>query len=109
MKIITNNAFICGALNEVEVLNCIKEKFGETFNLNETDVSLIKSHNGDESNILEIKGVEIEEKSSEYKAKGFFSQIIIDTEAFETLPYREYVYMSLSDFLKLDVLEDKKC
>lgn len=107
MKIITNNAFICGALNEIEVLNHIKEKFGKTFDLNETDVSLFKSHNGDESNILEING--IEENFSENEIKAFFSQIIIDTEAFKTLPYREYVYMSLSDFLKLDVLEDKEC
>lgn len=107
MKIITNNAFICGALNEVEVLNQIKEKYGEDFNLNETDVSLIKSHNGDESNILEIKG--IEKNFSEYEIKAFFSQIIIDMEAFKTLPYREYVYMSLSDFLKLNESEDKKC
>lgn len=109
MKIITNNAFICGALNEIEVLNCIKENFGKTFNPNETDVSLFKSHNGDESNILTIKGVEFEEKSSEYKAKGFFSQIITDTEAFKTLPYYEYVYMSLSNFLELDKSEDKEC
>lgn len=107
MKIITNNAFICGALNEVEVLNCIKEKFGKTFSLNETDVSLIKSHNGDESNILEIKG--IEKNFSDYEIKAFFSQIITDMEAFKMLPYREYVYMSLSDFLKLDKLEDKEC
>lgn len=107
MKIITNNAFVCGALNENEALNHIKEKFGETFNLNETDVSLIKSHNGDESDILEIKGVE--ENFSDYEIKAFFSQIIIDTEAFKMLPYREYVYMSLSDFLKLNELEDKKC
>lgn len=105
MKIITNNAFICGALNEIEVLNCIKEKFGKTFDPNETDVSLIKSHNGDESNILEIKG--IEQNFSEYEIKSFFSQIIIDTEAFKTLPYREHVYMSLSDFLKLNELENK--
>ena len=105
MKIITNNAFVCGVLNENEALNHIKENFGKTFDPIETDVSLFKSHSGDESNILEIKGVEIEEKSSEYKAKGFFSQIITDTEAFKTLPYREYVYMSLSDFLKLNVLE----
>ena len=107
MKIITNNAFICGALNENEVLNCIKGTYGEEFNLTETGVCLIKSHNGNESNILEIKG--IEQNFSEYEIKSFFSQIIIDTEAFKTLPYREYVYMSLSDFLKLDVLEDKEC
>ena len=105
MKIITNNAFVCGALNENEALNYIKENFGKTFNPNEADAFLFKSHNGDESNILEIKGVEIEEKSSEYKAKGFFSQIITDTEAFKTLPYYEYVYMSLSKFLKLNELE----
>lgn len=107
MKIITNNSLVCGALNEEDVLNLIKENFGKTFDPNETDVSLIKSHNGNESNILEIKG--IEQNFSEYEIKSFFSQIIIDTEAFKTLPYREYVYMSLSDFLKLDVLEDKEC
>lgn len=106
MKIITNNAFVCGALNENEALNHIKENFGKTFDPNETDVSLFKSHNGDESNILEIKGVEIEEKSSEYKTKAFFSQIIIDTEAFKMLPYHERVYMSLSKFLKLNELEN---
>lgn len=48
MKIITNNAFICGALNEIEVLNHIKEKFGKTFDPNETNVSLFKSHSGGE-------------------------------------------------------------
>ena len=107
MKIITNNAFVCGALNEIEVLNHIKENFGKTFDPNETDVSLFKSHNGDESNILEING--IEENFFEDEIKAFFSQIIIDTGAFKTLPYREHVYMSLSDFLKLNELEDKKC
>lgn len=107
MKVITNNAFVCGALDEEDVLNHIKEKFGKTFDLNETDVSLIKSHNGNESNILEIKG--IEQNFSEYEIKSFFSQIIIDTEAFKTLPYREYVYMSLSKFLKLNELEEEKC
>lgn len=105
MKIVTNDAIVCGVLNEEDVLNLIKENFGKTFDPNETDVSLFKSHVGDESNLLTIKGVEIEKKSSEYKAKGFFSQIITDTEAFKTLPYREYVYMSLSDFL--DELENK--
>lgn len=107
MKIITNNALVCGALDEEDVLNLIKENFGKTFDPNKTDVSLFKSHKGDESNILTIKGVEFEEKSSEYKAKGFFSQIITDTEAFKTLPYYEYVYMSLSIFLKLNELENK--
>mgnify|MGYP006895540940 CR=1 FL=1 len=107
MKIITNNALVCGALNEEDVLNLIKENFGKTFDPNETDVSLFKSHKGDESNILEIKGIEIEEKSSEYKTKAFFSQIIIDTEAFKTLPYHERIYMSLSKFLKLNELENK--
>lgn len=48
MKIITNNAFVCGALNENEALNHIKEKFGKTFNPNETYVYLIKSHSGGE-------------------------------------------------------------
>lgn len=107
MKIITNNAFVCGALNENEALNYIKENFGKTFDPNETDVSLFKSHNGDEKDILTIKGVEIEKKSSEYKTKMFFSQIIIDTEAFKTLPYYNHVYMSLSNFLKLNELENK--
>ena len=107
MKIITNNAFVCGALNENEVLNHIKENFGKTFDPNKTDVSLIKSHNGNESNILKVKG--IEKNFSEYEIKAFFSQIIIDTEAFKTLPYREYVYMSLSKFLKLNELEEEKC
>lgn len=106
MKIITNNAFVCGALNENEALNHIKENFGKTFDLNETDVSLFKSHNGDESNILEING--IEENFSEYEIKAFFSRIITDTEAFKTLPYYKRVYMSLSKFLELNVLEEEK-
>lgn len=105
MKIVTNNAIVCGALNENEALNHIKENFGKTFNPNETDVSLFKSHNGDESNILEIYG--IEENFSEYEIKAFFSRIITDTEAFKTLPYHERVYMSLSNFLKLNELENK--
>ena len=70
MKIITNNAFVCGALNENEALNHIKENFGKTFDPNETDVFLFKSHNGDESNILEING--IEENFSENEIKAFF-------------------------------------
>lgn len=103
MKIVTNDAIVCGILNENEALNYIKENFGEEFNPNETDVSLFKSHSGDESNILEING--IEENFSEDEIKLFSIQIFIDTEAFKTLPYREYVYMSLSDFL--DGLENK--
>lgn len=103
MKIVTNDAIVCGVLNENEALNYIKENFGKTFDPNETDVSLFKSHSGDESNILEING--IEQNFFEYKIKLFSIQIIIDTEAFKTLPYREYVYMSLSDFL--DGLESK--
>ncbi len=106
MKIITNNAFVCGALNENEALNHIKENFGKTFDPNETDVFLFKSHNGDESNILEING--IEENFSENEIKAFFSRIITDTEAFKTLPYHGRVYMSLSKFLKLNVLEEEK-
>lgn len=105
MKIITNNAFVCGALNENEALNYIKENFGKTFDPNETDVSLFKSHNGDEFNILKING--IEENFSENEIKAFFSQIITDTEAFKTLPYHERVHMSLSKFLKLNELENK--
>lgn len=105
MKIITNNAFVCGALNENEALNYIKENFGKTFDPNETDVSLFKSHNGDETDILTIKG--IEQNFSEYEIKSFFSQIITDTEAFKTLPYYNHVYMSLSKFLKLNELENK--
>lgn len=105
MKIITNNAFVCGALNENEALNHIKENFGKTFDPNETDVSLFKSHSGDESNILEING--IEENFYEDEIKVFFSRIITDTEAFKTLPYHEQVYMSLSKFLKLNELENK--
>lgn len=103
MKIITNNAIVCGALNEEEALNYIKENFGKTFDPNKTNIFLIKSHVGDESNLLEIKG--IEQNSFEYKIKLFSIQIFIDTEAFKTLPYREYVYMRLSDFL--DGLENK--
>lgn len=103
MKIVTNDAIVCGVLNENEALNYIKENFGKTFDPNETDVSLFKSHGGDESNILEINGTE--ENFSENEIKAFFSRIITDTEAFKTLPYREYVYMSLSDFL--DGLENK--
>lgn len=103
MKIITNNAFVCGALDEEDVLNHIKENFGKTFDPIETDVSLFKSHSGDESNILEING--IEENFSENEIKAFFSRIITDTEAFKTLPYYEHIYMSLSKFLKLNELE----
>lgn len=103
MKIIANNAFVCGVLNENEALNHIKENFGKTFDPNKTDVFLFKSHSGDESNILEING--IEENFSEDEIKAFFSRIITDTEAFKTLPYHEQVYMSLSDFL--DGLENK--
>ena len=105
MKIVTNDAIVCGVLNENEALNHIKKNFGKTFNPNETDVSLFKSHNGDESNILEING--IEENFPEYEVKAFFSRIITDTEAFKTLPYHKYVYMSLSNFLKLNELENK--
>lgn len=103
MKIVTNNAIVCGVLNENEALNYIKENFGKTFDPNETDVFLFKSHNGDETDILTIKGTEI--NFSDHGIKAFFNQIIIDKEAFKTLPYREYVYMSLSDFL--DGLENK--
>lgn len=92
MKIITNNAFVCGALNENEALNYIKENFGKTFDPNETDVSLFKSHSGDESNILEINA--IEENFPEYEVKAFFSRIITDTEAFKTLPYHGRDYLS---------------
>lgn len=105
MKIITNNAFVCGALDEEDVLNLIKENFGKTFDPNETDVSLFKSHSGDESNILEING--IEENFSENEIKAFFCRIITDTEAFKTLPYHKLVYKSLSNFLKLNELENK--
>lgn len=105
MKIIANNAFVCGVLNKNEVINYIKENFRKTFDPNETDVSLFKSHNGDESNILEING--IEENFYEDEIKVFFIRIITDTEAFKTLPYHEQVYMSLSNFLKLDGLENK--
>lgn len=105
MKIITNNALVCGALNENEALNYIKENFGKTFNPNEADVSLFKSHNGDESNILEINV--IENNFPEYEVKAFFIRIITDTEAFKMLPYHGRVYMSLSKFLKLNVLENK--
>lgn len=105
MKIVTNDAIVCGVLNENEALNYIKENFGKTFDPNETDVSLFKSHSGDESNILEING--IEENFSEDEIKAFFSRIITDTEAFKTLPYHERVYMSLSNFLKLNELENK--
>lgn len=105
MKIVTNDAIVCGVLNEEEVLNHIKENFGKTFDPNKTNIFLIKSHVGDESNLLEING--IEENFSEYKIKAFFSRIITDTEAFKTLPYYERVYMSLSNFLKLNELENK--
>lgn len=62
MKIVTNDAIVCGVLNENEALNYIKENFGKTFDPNKTNIFLIKSHVGDESNILTIKGVEIEKK-----------------------------------------------
>lgn len=99
MKIVTNGAIVCGVLNENEALNYIKENFGKTFDPNKTNIFLIKSHVGDESNLLEIKGIE------QNLIKLFSIQIFIDTKAFKTLPYREYVYMSLSDFL--DGLENK--
>lgn len=105
MKIIANNAFVCGVLNKNEVINYIEENFRKTFDPNKTNIFLFKTHNGDESDILQIKG--IEKNFSDYEIKTFFSQFIIDTEAFKTLPYRNYVYMSLSSFLKLNELENK--
>lgn len=104
MKIVTLNKIVtCGALNEEETMNFIRNVFKEMSP--EAEIYFTKSPcDSDEAYILKISSEERLFLESEYMIKGCYGQIVVEADVLDNYAYGKRYSLKL-----LEDREGEKC